>query len=105
MLSLNLTIFYNLGSLVLGCAALLTACISVIVRSDHRAARLSAGSFCLTALSLLLQIAEISHRVRGNDFSAVDDTIGAVLFASAALFVLTAAINGVSLIRHRGKME
>lgn len=102
MSSLEQSIFYNLGSLILGLAALLLAGFAFGVRPRSRSKSLTAFSFCLCALSLLLQIAEIDHRVQINDFAAIADTIRAVRWAASALFVLTAAGNAAALIRHRG---
>jgi len=99
--SLDMTILFNLGSLFLGICALLLAGWAVFVRTRQSSLPLTAGSFCLCALSLLLQISEIGHRVRIGDLSAVMDTMEAVLFAGAALFILTLILNAATVIRQR----
>ena len=101
MNSLEITVFFNIGSLLLGLSALVMAGFAVGVRSQKRSLRLMAGSFCLCAFSLLLQLAEIAHRVRIGDLSAVMDTIGGILFVGAALFMLTVIINTAAMVRQR----
>ncbi len=101
MNSLEITVFFNIGSLLLGLSALVMAGFAVGVRSQKRSLRLMAGSFCLCAFSLLLQLAEIAHRVRIGDLSAVMDTIGGILFAGAALFMLTVILNTAAMVRQR----
>ena len=101
MNSLKITVFFNIGSLMLGLSALVMAGFAVGVRSQKRSLRLMAGSFCLCAFSLLLQLAEIAHRVRIGDLSAVMDTIEVILFAGAALFMLTVLLNTAAMIRQR----
>lgn len=98
---LDMTVFFNIGSLMLGLSALVMAGFAVGVRSQKRSLRLMAGSFCLCAFSLLLQLAEIAHRVRIGDLSAVMDTIEVILFAGAALFMLTVLLNTAAMIRQR----
>ena len=104
MSSLDQTIVCNIGSVCMGMCALLLAGFAVGVRTQGRSARLSACSFCLCGLSLLLQLAEISHRVRMGDLSAVMDTIQAVLFAASVLFLLTLIVNAAALLRHRKRV-
>ena len=99
--SLDMTILFNLGSLFLGICALLLAGWAVFVRTRQSSLPLTAGSFCLCALSLLLQLAEIGHRVRTGDLSAVMDTMQAVWLAAAVLFSLTLIVNAAALLRHR----
>ncbi len=101
MSNLQLTAFLNLASLFSGLAALLLAGCAVFARNRRRSSGLTGGSFCLCALSLLLQLAEIGHRANTGDFSAIDDTIQAVLFAASALFLLTSALNAAALLRRR----
>lgn len=100
MSSLDMTVFHNLGSLILGFGTLIMAGWAVFVRARQSSAYLSAGSFGLCALSLLLQLAEIGHRVRTGDLSAVMDTMQAVWLAAAVLFSLTLIVNAAALLRH-----
>ena len=57
-----------------------------------------AGSFGLCCLSLLFQLLELRRRCAVGDFSAVDDTIGAVLFAAEVLLAVAAALNTAAFL-------
>ena len=86
-----MSLLLGLGAWGLGIAAL----------SGRGPGRASAGSFCLCACALLLQIAEVAHRVNLGDYSAIEDTIGAILVASVVLVVVTMVLNGIALWRAR----
>lgn len=89
------SLFLGLGAWGLGIAAL----------NGRSPGRTAAGSFCLCACALLLQIAEVAHRVEVRDFSAVEDTIGAILVASVILVAVTVILNGLALWRARGTIK
>lgn len=65
--------------------------IGAVARSHSRL--LSAGSILLCALSLMLQLAEIHRLVQLGDWSALMDTMDAVLLAAAVLLAVTAGLN------------
>lgn len=54
------------------------------------------------ALSLVCQLVEVRRLAAIHDWSAVEDTIGAVTFAGIVLLAVTAALNLIALmLRHR----
>lgn len=57
------------------------------------------SSMTACAMSLLLQLWEVHSRAGLGDWAAVEDTIGAVLFAAAALVAVTVAVNLAALLR------
>ena len=63
----------------------------------------SVGSFSLCAVSLVLQILEIENRFVQRDFAAIEDTIGAVIFAAVALVAVTMVLNVIAVIQKRSE--
>ncbi len=95
-----MSVFFNMASLVLGLAAWVLACIAVIKRKPQNFSFLS-FTFCV--LSLVFQLCEINNRVNMGDFSAIMDTIRAVVLASAIMSGVTIVLNLTALIRAGGK--
>lgn len=60
---------------------------------------LAGGSFGLCALSVYLQLREVLRLVEKGDFSAIADTIGAVVFAATVLLTVTLVLNTLTLAR------
>lgn len=77
-----LSLFLGFASWILGIAAL-----------RRRSPKLSAGSFCTCAAALLLQIFYTHHLVQLRDWSAIEDTHGAVTMAAAVLLGVTLLLN------------
>lgn len=94
--------FYNAASFVLGLGAWGLGIAALSGRSPGRA---SAGSFGLCACALLLQLFEVGSRVTAGDFSAIEDTIGAVILAGVVLVAVTLILNGIALWRAGGTTE
>ena len=88
----------NLLSLFLGLLALGFAIHSVYKKLCPVCSFLSFG--CCGG-ALLSQLLEIRRRVEISDWSALMDTMDAVIFAAAGLLVLTALLNGLALVRNR----
>ena len=96
----------NLGSLALGLAAWglpIAALAGASIRADERrVSAFSALSLAACAAALLLQILYTGHLVSIADWPALLDTHRAVTLASAALVLVTAALNGALLRRRQG---
>lgn len=90
----------NLASLYAGLLALGLG-FAAISKRGKPVLVFSSFSACVGAL--LCQLLEIWRRVAIRDFSAIEDTIGAVIFASGILLALTLFLNLVALIRGRNK--
>lgn len=91
------SMFYNLGSILLGLIAWLLPL--VYLAAGKRRGLFCGSSFALCALSLYLQLREVLHRAGIGDFSAIEDTIGAVVFAATVLLITTAVLNALTLLR------
>ena len=91
-LCINDSGFFNIGSLLLGLAAWITAACG-IGASNKKPYLLSTISFsaCLTAL--FLQLLEINHRIAINDHTAIMDTIEFVAHVSLILVLVTILLN------------
>ncbi len=90
--------FLNLGSLVLG---LISWIIPIVAISQYQKRKnvfsFSIISFSACALSLVLQIFEIKHRVHVEDWSALMDTIDVLSWVVVVLVVITIVLNVVGL--------
>lgn len=81
----------NIGSLLLGLAAWVLPVAAMVCR--QKPSLLCAASFSLCSLSLLLQICYTQYLVTIRDWSAIEDTHYAVVFAAAVLLSVTAILN------------
>ena len=98
-MSLTLTAFYNISSLLLGIGAWILAGIAIAGKKKQLSNHYSLGSFGMCIMSLLLQIFEVANRVEQNDYAAIADTIHAVRFAACVLVGITLVLNLVALIK------
>ena len=89
----------NLASLAMGLAAWCLPIIGII--RNQYGAMISIGSFLFCGLAFLLQMLYQWHLVAIEDWSALMDTAGAVVFVSAFLLVTTTALNCFGAIRNR----
>lgn len=89
--------FFNIGSLLLGLVAWITATCG-IGASEKKPYLLSTISFsaCLTAL--FLQVLEINHRIEINDHTAIMDTIAFVSYSSLILVLVTILLNIIAFV-------
>ena len=92
----------NIGSLVFGACAWLFAGFAIATKSftSHRNTLVS---FSLCAISLVFQLFEINRRVLLSDYAAIEDTIRAVLIASAALVIITVILNLIAIVKAKRK--
>lgn len=98
-----MTSFYMIGSLVLGLSAWILAIISVLRR---RFGPLNLISVSACALSLLLQLMNVNYLANGlEDFSAIMDTIHAVVLAAWLMLSIAILLNGTALMRSRKVMR
>lgn len=89
--------FLNITSLILGLIAWVIP-FALLCRRQRAvpAATLASGTAC--AAALLLQLGEIAHRVAISDYSAIADTIGAIVFAAAVLVAVTIVLNLAAIL-------
>lgn len=88
----------NISSICLGLLSWFVPVLSLKYRS--RRIRFSAVSFLCCALAMLLQLAEVNHRVGIGDLAAVMDTIHAVTFAGGAMLAICVIVNLVVHFLH-----
>ena len=93
-----MSIPYNLLSILLGLAAFGFAIHSIHVRFCPICCVLS-FSFC--GASLVSQLLEIRRRVSTSDWSALMDTVDAVVFAAVSLLSITLVMNLLALARKK----
>lgn len=92
------TIFCNLGSIIIGLVAWIVPVIGINLKKS-KPHLLSVISFSFCAIALLLQLVEIRHRVMVGDWSALMDTVPAIVGAAAVLVLVTIFINILILVR------
>lgn len=88
---------YNILSLFLGLMAWSLPVIYLMV--GKRRERFCTGSCALCAAALYFQLREILLRANRGDFAGIEDTIGAVVFASTVLLVTTVVLNTLAMVR------
>lgn len=93
------TMIHNIGSLLLGISAWVFACCAINSKNPYTLSKFSIASFSSCTCSLLLQLLEISNRVSTGDFSAIEDTIRAVIIAASVLVVITITLNIVAFAK------
>lgn len=94
----------NVGSLVLGLVAWILPIISLIKRKNNNNnywALMSIVSLGACATSLLFQIIYNNHLVIIEDWSALMDTINAVVFVSTFLLLTTILLNVIVFVIYR----
>ena len=89
----------NIGSLILGACAWLFAGLAISASQARTSHKNTLISFSLCVTSLVLQLFEINQRVLLGDYSAIEDTIQAILVASITLVSITIILNLTALIK------
>lgn len=90
----------NIGSLLLGLAAWVLPIVAISSKKSRPG--LSALSFALCSISLTFAIFYNQYLVEIRDWSAIEDTHGAVTFAAAVLMAVTVVLNVIAAVkRHR----
>ena len=88
---------FNIGSLILGLAAWLLPVLAIGKRDRFSLCCL--GSFGCCILSLLLQLFEVTRRVNLEDWSALMDTMHAVVLAAVIMVAVMVICNLFALLR------
>lgn len=93
----------NIGSLILGGCAWLFAGLAIAMPKPSASHKNTIVSFSACVISLVFQLLEINRRVLRGDYAAVEDTIRAILIASAVLVFVTIILNLVVLVKAKNK--
>ena len=99
MTPVQLSVTLSIGSLGLGFGAWLFGIFAITTANSFTAHRNTAFSFSLCVLSLLFQLFEVKNRAGIGDYSAIEDTMGAVVFAAVMLVFVTIILYIVALIK------
>ena len=97
----------NLGSLVLGLIAWILPMVNLMryKKQDHKNwITFSMISISACAISLCFQILYNYHLVRIEDWSALMDTMWAVVLAASVLLIVTIILNAITLIIYRKRV-
>jgi len=100
-----MTVWFNLGSLMLGIIAWILPVIS-ISRRDKRSRNwvaLPIGSLSACSISLFFQICSFYERVKAKDWSALMDTVSVIASVPAILLIGTIVLNAINLYVYRDK--
>lgn len=93
--------FLNLGSLLLGLTAWIVPILAIknFGKSEmNNCFRFIIVSFSACVASLCLQLFEINHRIQIQDWSALMDTIGTLIWVAVVLAVITLILNMMALV-------
>lgn len=92
----------HIGMNVLSLAAGILAWVLGLAAIIRRGSRLCSGlSYSCCGAALLFQLLQVRHLVTLRDWSALEDTIAAVVFAAAVLLCVTVLLNFLSLLRKK----
>ena len=97
----------NLGSLVLGLIAWIIPIVNLMrdkQQKNQNWVALSVISISACSISLCFQIFYAYHKVTVEDWSALMDTMYAVVFASAILVIITIILNAITLNVYRDRI-
>lgn len=94
----------NVGSLVFGLAAW-TLPITGSFMKDGKRSAYAISSLVACTIALCMQMVYSYHLVKIEDWSALMDTSGAVVFASAALVAVTILLNVYAWFFRNGRTE
>ena len=92
---------FNVVSIILGIFAWLFAGFAIAASRTATAHKNTLVSFSLCETSLVFQLSEINRRVILEDYSAIEDTIQAVIIASVVLVAVTIVLNIIALKNNR----
>jgi hypothetical protein len=88
----------NIGSLLLGLIAWVLPIVSLTQNKNRKWVVFPIISISACAISLLFQLIYNYHLVKIEDWSALMDTTGAVVFAAVVLLTGTVVLNVATLI-------
>lgn len=103
MTPIQISVTMNILSLLLGFVAWGLGLAAIIRAKTGGSYVTTVLSFSFCAVSLILQLFEVQNRVNIGDFSAIADTIRAVILAAVTLVAVTVALNLVALVKARKK--
>ncbi len=91
----------NIVSLILGLCAWMIPIVILLKKntSQRNAIKGIVISFICALLAMLMQMMETKQVVARNDWSALMDTQGAVVFGAMVLIVVVAILNGIIWVR------
>lgn len=91
----------NIGSLILGLCAWMIPIVGLLKGkvSFLSAVKAIFISFVCALISMLMQMMETKQVVARNDWSALMDTQGAVVFAAIVMSAVVVLLNGILLVR------
>lgn len=96
--------YLNLGSFLLGIAAIAFAIAGIVRKSKAKQPCLyTILSLFACLLSIYYQMLYGNHLVQIGDFTAIMDTAHAVVMLSGVLLLLTVILNFVALIKLRNR--
>lgn len=90
---------FNIASLVLGICAWIFAFLAIITPKADTSHRNTVLSFSFCAFALVFQLLEINRRVSIGDYSAIEDTIEAIVTEAVVLSVVTVVLNMVAWVK------
>lgn len=96
----------NIGSLVLGLIAWVLPIVNLLRYRKHAYRNwiiLSFLSMSACVISLYFQICNIYHKVKISDWTALMDTMYAVVFALTVLLIVTVILNAITLLVYRDR--
>lgn len=91
----------SLGSIVLGLIAWIVPCLAMGNSSKDAVKKCSYSiiiSLSACIISICLQFYEINYRVKIHDWSALMDTMGALIWVATILAVSTIILNMIALV-------
>lgn len=96
--------YLNLGSLLLGLIAWILPITNLARHNkvEHKNWDIfSTASFIVCSISLFFQIVYQDYLAKTENWSAIMDTSGALVFVSAVLIVVTIVLNIITLLKYR----
>lgn len=90
---------FNIASLILGIGAWIFAFLAIVSPKAVTSYRNTVLSFSSCVLALVFQLLEIHRRVSIGDYSAIEDTIEAIVTAAVVLSVVTVVLNMVAWVK------
>ena len=98
MTYIHISTFLGIGSIAFGIISWILAIFAIKASKAINAYEKTTGSFFCCIVSLVFQLYEVHNRVCSGDYTAIGDTIQAVLFASVVLIFITVTLNIAALV-------